>query len=110
MNGQKLRGLIGLALRARQASAGADACRILIRSGNCGILLLDGAAGPNTRKKAEALCRQAGVPLAVLPEGMIGEATGRSSMMIGLHQGSFADQIKSEFRDEDGGSNIGWQM
>ena len=75
MNGQKLKGMLGLALRARQAALGMDACRILIRAGKCGVLLLDGGAGPNTRKRAEELCERNGTPLRILPEGMIGEAT-----------------------------------
>ena len=45
MNETKLKGMLGLALRARQASLGMDACRILIRSGKCGIMLLDGETG-----------------------------------------------------------------
>ena len=53
MNGQKLAGILGLALRARQAALGTDASRIMIRTGKCGLLLLDGDAGLNTRKKAE---------------------------------------------------------
>ena len=106
MNEQKMKGMIGLAMRARQAAAGTDACRILIRSGKCGAVLLDGAAGANTRKKAEELCERSGTPLRILPEGMIEAATGRSNMTLGLQKGSFAEQILSEFREQDGGNSI----
>ena len=93
MNGQKLRGMLGLALRARQASLGMDACRVMIRSGKCGILLIDEAAGVNTRKKAEELCGRTGTAMKILPEGMIGEATGKSNMVMGICKGSFSDEI-----------------
>ena len=96
MNGQKLKGMLGLALRARQAALGMDACRILIRAGKCGVLLLDGGAGPNTRKRAEDLCERNGTPLRILPEGMIEEATGRDNMVLALQKGSFADKALEE--------------
>ena len=96
MNGQKLKGMLGLALRARQAALGMDACRILIRAGKCGVLLLDGGAGSKTRKRAEELCERNGTPLRILPEGMIGEATGRDNMVLALQKGSFADKALEE--------------
>ena len=52
MNEQKVKGILGFAAKARQISAGMDACRLLVRSGRCGILLIDDLTGPNTRKKA----------------------------------------------------------
>ena len=96
MNERKLAGLLGFAVKARQAAAGADACRTLIRSGKCGVLLLDDGAGPNTRKRAEELCERNGTPLRILPEGMIGEATGRDNMVLALQKGSFADKALEE--------------
>ena len=93
MNEQKLKGLVGLAVRAGQAASGMDASRILIRSGKCGVLLLDSAAGANTRKKAEDLCRSTGTPLTVLPENLIEAATGKSNMMVAVSKGSFAEEI-----------------
>ena len=94
MNETKARGMLGLAVRAGQACFGEEACRILIRSGKCGLMLLDGEAGENTRKKAETLCWAEKVPLAVLPPGLIGEATGRGNIAMALRQGSFAEQLK----------------
>ena len=93
MNGQKLKGMLGLALRARQAALGMDACRILSRAGKCGVLLLDAGAGPNTRKKAEDLCRLTDTPMVLLPPGLIEQSTGRSSMVIAVREGSFAEQF-----------------
>ena len=95
MNGQKLAGMLGLAMRARQAAAGMDACRIMIRSGKCGVLLADEAVAPGTREKAGAMARQAGVPFRVLPQGMIMDATGRDNRVVAIREGSFAEQIIS---------------
>jgi len=93
VNERKLAVLLGFAVKARQAAAGADACRILIRSGKCGVLLLDEVAGPNTRKKAEDLCRMTETPLAVLTPGLIEQATGKGSMLLGIQKGSFSEGI-----------------
>ena len=93
MNEQKLTGMLGLAMRARQAAAGMDACRIMIRSGQCGVLLADGETAPGTLQKAEDLARQSGTPFRVLPAGMILKATGRDNRIIAVRTGSFAEQM-----------------
>lgn len=99
MNERKLAGMIGLAVRARQAAAGMDACRIMIRAGKCGVLLADGETAPGTREKAEGMARQADIPFRVLPPGMILEATGRDNRVIAVSRGSFAEQIISMLPD-----------
>lgn len=93
MTEERMKGLLGLALRARQASVGQDACSIMIRSGKCGVLLVDGEAADNTRRKYEDLCRKTGTPVKVLPAGMIEKATGRTNMAIALQKGAFAEQF-----------------
>ena len=100
MNGQKIKGMIGLALRARQAALGMDACRIMIRTGKCGVLLVDQAAGVNTRQKTEELCGRTGTPMRMMPEGLIEEATGRNNMVIGLQKGHFSEQILQCVQDD----------
>ena len=40
----KLRGLMGLCVRARQATFGEDGCLKSIRGGGCAVLLLDSGA------------------------------------------------------------------
>ena len=91
MNRQKLKGMLGFALRARQAAAGMDACRIMIRSGQCGVLLVDGASGENTRKRAEEMCSRTETPFRILPEGLILESTGRENRVLGLRKGPMAE-------------------
>ena len=65
----------------------------LQESGKCGIILLDAETGPNTRKKFRDLCERAGVPLGVLPEGLMEEATGKANRVAALKKGAFAEQM-----------------
>ncbi len=102
MNVERIGGFLGLALRSRQAVLGTDACRILVRSGNCGVILLDEAAGVNTRKKTEDLCKRSGVPVIRIPEGTIEGATGKENMVMAVRKGSFAETIIRESGTETG--------
>lgn len=93
MKEQKLAGLIGLAIRARQAAAGMDASRNMIRNGCCGIVLLDAETGPNTRKKIHELCERADTPMRIIQPELIGNASGEGHMLLSIKKGSFADEI-----------------
>ena len=93
MNEQRVKGMLGLAVRAREACFGDDACRKLIESGKCGIVLMDEETGPNTRKKYGELCGRVGITLAILPRGLMEEATGRTNRVAALRKGAFAEQM-----------------
>jgi len=93
LNEQKLRGLMGLTVRARQAVFGEDGCLKTIRNGNCGVLLLDSGASPATKKKYQGACEHAGVKLGMLPEGMLLEATSKPGMAMAVIRGGLAQQI-----------------
>lgn len=93
MNETRARGMLGFAVKTGQVSFGEEACRILVRSGKCGVMLLDGGAGAGTRKKAEAMCRAEEVPLMIMPAGMIAEATGRGNIAAAVRKGPFAEQL-----------------
>ena len=93
MNEKKLQGMMGFALKTRQAATGADACSMMIQSGKCGILLLDEEAGVNTRERFEKLCRRTGTRIAILPAGLLETATGCTGVTMALRKGPFADQI-----------------
>ena len=66
----KLRGLMGLCVRARQAVFGEDGCMKTIRAGNCGALLLDSGASKATRDKYRGVCDNANTLLVELPEDL----------------------------------------
>lgn len=89
----KLRGLMGLCLRARQAVFGEDGCMKTIRGGNCGVLLLDSGASKATQDKYRGVCENASTPLVELPEGLLHEATGKPGVAMAILKGGFANQV-----------------
>lgn len=93
MDEQKLRGLMGLTVRARQAVFGEDGCLKTIRAGNCGVLLLDSGASPATKKKYHDACQSSGAAIYQIPEGLLLEATSRPGMAMAVHKGGLAQQI-----------------
>ena len=95
MDERRMKGLMGLCVRAGQAVFGEDACRRSITEGKCGILLLDGGISANSRKRYEDLCRFTGTRMAVLPAGLLADATGRPGAAMAVKQGSFAEQMVS---------------
>ena len=93
MDEQRLRGLMGLTVRARQTVFGEDACLKAIRSGECALLLLDEGASAATAEKYTGSCEAAGVPLVQLREGLLWEATGRPGKAMAVKPGGLADQL-----------------
>ncbi len=97
---QKLRGLMGLCVRARQATFGEDGCLKKIRGGECDLLLLDSGASKATQDKYCGACQHAGVLLALLPQGLLQEATGRPGMAMAVAKGGLASQIRQVISSE----------
>ena len=92
----RLRGLMGLCVRARQAVFGEDGCLKTIRAGNCGVLLLDEGASSATQDKYHGACEHAGVALVQLPSGMLHEATGKPGVAMAVLKGGLADQMRQQ--------------
>ena len=93
MDEKRLKGLMGLCVRARQAVFGEDACRKAVSAGQCGILLADGDMSANTRKRYEEACGRTDTEMKTLPAGMLAEATGKPGAAMAVLKGSFAEQI-----------------
>lgn len=93
---QKLRGLMGLCVRARQAVFGEDGCMKTIRAGNCGVLLLDSGASQATQEKYTGVCANANTPIELLPEGLLHEATGKPGVAMAVLKGGLANQIRQQ--------------
>ena len=89
----RLRGMMGLCVRARQAVFGEDGCLKSIRAGNCGVLLLDSGASAATQEKYHGACEHAGVALVQLPQGLLHEATGKPGVAMAVLKGGLASQI-----------------
>ena len=97
----KLRGLMGLCVRARQAVFGEDGCMKTIRAGNCGVLLLDSGASKATQEKYRGVCENAKCPLELLPEGLLHEATGKPGVAMAILKGGFANQVQQMMKPTD---------
>lgn len=95
MASEQLRGLLGLAFRARQLVPGAELGLKLIREGKAGLALIDPVASANTRKKMVDACNHYEVQGILLDAGILGEACGRSGMAAAaLRKGQLCDQIR----------------
>lgn len=73
----KARGLLGLCARAGQIAFGEDGCLGAIRTGKCGLLILDQGASANARKRYTDACRYYRVPLATAAAGLVEQSTGK---------------------------------
>ncbi len=93
MNEAGLKGILGLCVRAGQADFGEEGCRKALKAGQCAVLVLDGAASDNARKRYDSWCRNAGVPLAEVPEGLIEGATGKPGIAMAVRKGPFSQRI-----------------
>ena len=93
MDENRLRGLLGLCVRAGQAAFGETGCRKALEGGTARLLLLDERAAENNRKRYESLCRRSDVTMRLLPAGLLEEATGRDAIAMVLRGGSLADQV-----------------
>ena len=111
----KLRGLMGLCVRARQATFGEDGCLKSIRGGGCAVLLLDRLyrlypdGGRALEAVAAVACDDAGVQMALLPRGLLQDATGRSGVAMAVAPGGLAEQIRQNLPVE-GKEEHGQQM
>ena len=95
MDERRMKGLMGLCVRAGQAVFGEDGCRKALLNGKCGILLADGGISENSRKRYEEICRRTGTRMELLPSGMLEEATGRPGAAMAVKTGSFSEQMIS---------------
>lgn len=95
MNEAALMGAMGLCVRARAAAFGEDGCLKAVRGGKCGVLLLDEGASRATADKYRGACAHAGVPMGMLKEGLLLQATGRPGMAMAVNKGGLADKIVS---------------
>ena len=99
---KRVMGLMGLSVRAGRAVFGADGCLKAVRGGKCALLLLDGGASRATRDKYTGACAHAGVPLRLLPEGALAQATGRPGVAMALPVGGLTEELLTILsRDED---------
>ncbi len=98
---QKVTGFLGLCMRAGQMTSGQEACVEAIRSGAAAIVLLDGEASENTKKRIADACHSHQVPLYGVSEGALGHAIGKKGrMVISLKEGGMATKLLTILKDE----------
>lgn len=93
MRPDRLAGMLGLCVRAGQATFGEDGCMKRIRAGQCGVMLVAAEASEATKEKYRGACKHAGTPVFWLPEGLIQTATGRPGVAMAVRKGGLADQL-----------------
>ena len=94
MNEQAVRGMLGLAMRAGQLTTGVDLAARLMREGKAAAALIDSGASDNAKKRIGDTATFYHVPVFVLPEGMMDEATGKSGRVaVALQKGALAGKI-----------------
>ena len=93
MDETRLKGLMGLCVRAGQGVFGEDSCLKAVRAGQAGALLTDEGISAGAAEKYSRACERAGIPLIRIREGFLEEATGKPGKAMAVRKGSFADQI-----------------
>ena len=93
MNEKKLRGLMGLCVRAGQGIFGEDSCLKALRNGQAALLMMDGDISGNSRDRYEEAGQKAGIPVSILPAGFLEETTGKPGMAMAVRPGGFAEQM-----------------
>ncbi len=91
---EKLKGYLGLAVRAGQAALGSSLALRDIRDGRAAVVLIDEGASENTRKKLGDACAFRRVPCMIVPSGWIGGSCGGGDWMaVSVRRGGLADAI-----------------
>ena len=93
MNEERLKGLMGLCVRAGQSIFGEESCLKAIRSGQAALLILDGSISEKSAEKLERACERETIPRTRLSAGLLEQATGKSGMAMAVRKGSFAEQM-----------------
>ena len=95
---EKAVGFLGLCARAGQLTTGQESCVAAIRGGGVALALVDESSSENTLKRFRDSCESHGVPLRLVPSGVIGQAIGKPSRMAAtIAHGPMAKKLLSLF-------------
>ena len=92
---QRLSGLMGLCVRARQCIFGEKACLKAMRDGEIGLLLMDETISEAMAEKYEGVCQRMKIPMIRLEDGFLWAATGKNGMVMAVRKGSFAERMRA---------------
>ncbi|HSE28242.1 MAG TPA: ribosomal L7Ae/L30e/S12e/Gadd45 family protein [Gemmatimonadales bacterium] len=92
---ERLLGLLGLGMRARQLVVGVDAVRRALQADEVRCVVMAADAGPRAAEKVVRLARGRGVPLVPGPAAeMLGARLGRPAVMaVGIRDRALADGV-----------------
>jgi len=95
-------GFLGLCMRAGRITSGQEACVDLIRRKEAALVLLDGSASENTKKRIIDACHSHETPGWMLSENALGSAIGkRGRMVIVLKADGMAQNLLSMLEGEE---------
>lgn len=95
-------GFLGLCMRAGRIVSGQEACVDLIRRKEAALVLLDGSASENTKKRITDACHSHGVPGWYLSENALGSSIGKKGrMVIALKDDGMARNLLSMLEGEE---------
>ncbi len=93
MDENKLRGQMGLCLRAGQAAFGEDACLKALRTGEAGLLILDGDISENAWDRYETAGKRETIPVYRIRPGLLWESTGKPGKAMAVKKGGFVEPM-----------------
>lgn len=92
---------LGLCMRAGRIISGQEACVDLIRQEEAALVLMDGGASENTRKRLTDACHSHSIALYELSQGSLGHAIGKKGrMVIALRADGMANKLLSLLQDQ----------
>lgn len=98
----RLKGMVGLAVKAGKAISGSFAVEGVVRRGKASLVLVDGRASANTLRQYESLCKNNGVELVRLEgSGVLEDMLGRENRtVLAVTDAGFAAAILEILRKE----------
>ncbi|NNE44383.1 MAG: hypothetical protein HKN12_09250 [Gemmatimonadetes bacterium] len=106
MKTEKIRGLIGLARRARQLTTGSRETRAGLRRGEVRLVLLAADGSPRDRERLVRAAEEGNAPTRIVgTREELGGWVGRGSVAVcGVLDANLASEIRLQIDREDGGS------
>ncbi len=101
MDEKRLKGLMGICVRAGQAVFGEEGCLKALRTGQAALALLDGGISDGSAEKFERLGERERIPVFRLPDGLLQEATGRPGRVMAVRPGGFAEQMTGILKERE---------
>jgi ribosomal protein L7Ae-like RNA K-turn-binding protein len=103
MKSDEIRGLLGLARRARGLTIGSRETRIALRRGEVYLVLLASDGSPRDRERLERVTEEAGVPTCVAGSRVeLGDAIGTGEVsVLGVRDRNLAAGLAARLKETD---------